>query len=95
MRKQHEVFFLLNKQKCFFHVFKCIFVFQVCVRPFVEKHTENLPTFPAHNPSVETLSSESPGNVMRELPGGDEDKENICNVSINSKVRIEAFQVLW
>lgn len=70
-------------------------MFQVCVRPFVVKHTENLPTFPAHTPSVETLSSESPGNVMRELPGGEEDKENICNVGIYLKVKIQAFQDLW
>lgn len=77
-----------------FHTFKYIFVFQVCVRPFVVKHTENLPTFSAHNPSVERLSSESPVNVMRELPGGEEDKENICNISINLKVRIQTFQDL-
>lgn len=55
-------------------------MFQVCVRPFVVKHIDNLPTFPA--PSGGTLPS--PGHMAEELEAEQEDKENVCNVRISN-----------
>lgn len=56
-----------------------LFVFQVCVRPFVVKHIDNLPTFPV--PSGETSSFS--GHMVEELEAEQEEKENIYNVRIN------------
>lgn len=54
-------------------------MFQVCVRPFVVKHIDNLPTFPV--PSGGTLPSA--GRMAEELEAEQEDKENVCNVRIS------------
>lgn len=57
-------------------------MFQVSVRPYVVNHAENPPTFPTHNPHVEAFASVSPENGKAQLAGGEEDKDNIHNVSI-------------
>lgn len=80
-KKRLRVCFLC-KRNIVFHIFEDMFVFQVCVRPFVVKHIENLPTFPA--PSAGTLPSA--GHMTEELEAEQEDKENVHNVRINNNL---------
>lgn len=54
-------------------------MFQVCVRPFVVKHTENLPTFPIPSGEAAPLS----GHMMEELEAEQDNEENIYDVRIN------------
>lgn len=58
------------------------YAFQVSVRPYVVSHAENPPTFPTPNPHVEVFATDSPENGMAELAGGEEDNDNVFNVSI-------------
>lgn len=53
---------------------------QVCVRPFVVKHIDNLPTFPI--PCGGTLPSA--GHMTEEPEAEQEDKENVCKVRISN-----------
>ncbi|XP_075871734.1 centrosomal protein of 44 kDa [Nelusetta ayraudi] len=60
----------------------------VCVRPFVVKHIDNLPTFPV--PSGGTLPSA--GHMAEELEAEQEDKENVCNLSSRLEERLSAVE---
>lgn len=77
--KSHKINFFLQTIYCIFFFMYLLFVFQVCVRPFVVKHIDNLPTFPV--PSGETSSFS--GHMVEELEAEQEEKENIYNVRIN------------
>lgn len=63
------------------------YVFQVSDRPFVVNHAKNPSTSPTHTPHVEEFSCDSPGDEVIELAGGEEDKDNIVNVS-NYKISV-------
>lgn len=58
------------------------YAFQGPDRPFVVNRAKNPSTCPTHRPHVEAFSSDSPGNGVIELAGGEEGKDNIVNVSI-------------
>ncbi|XP_051242399.1 centrosomal protein of 44 kDa isoform X2 [Dicentrarchus labrax] len=50
-------------------------------RPIVVNHIENPSTFPTNTLHVEAFSCNSPGSVVAELAGGEEDKDNILHSS--------------
>lgn len=75
--KSRKISFLCKRVSVIFFMY-LMFVLQVCVRPFVVKHIENLPTFPIPSGETSPLS----GHMMEELEAEQEDKENIYNVRI-------------
>lgn len=87
----------------------CFCVFQVSERPFLVNHIENPLTFPTDSSHVEAFSSHSvtytshtglyspnsPGMGIRELGGGQKDKDDILCVSFFFLYLLTGFKVFW